>query len=236
MTEGFEARRNLLYDSTKSGLEAWLMQLRFEASADDWVKGLCDELSVRVKILGLKFVGKGGEVAHFVDITTYDDKTESVRDWLDRSHTIKSEELTELSRDHSMGVVVATKCRACASIIGSNSAMFVSSASTEDNCQVGYKIFLSDSGIPNLLNHLSQDGVGYKVTEISPISHDVPLTTRQLNVLKSAMEMGLYDFPRRITQDELASKIGIKTSTLNEILRRAEKNILGKYLTEQSDG
>ena len=146
-----------------------------------------------------------------------------------------STELTDLAKDHVLGVVVARHCRACTSIIGSSSAMFVSSASTESDCAVGYKIFLNNEGIPLLLNHLSQDGVGYKVTEISPISPDVPLTTRQLNVLKAAMEMGLYDFPRRITQDELALKMGVKPSTLNEILRRAEKNILGNYLGIQME-
>jgi len=73
------------------------------------------------------------------------------------------------------------------------------------------------------------------VTEIAPISPDALLTTRQWNVLKSAMEMGLYDFPRRITQDELAVKTGIKPSTPNEILRRAEKNIPRSFLGSQAE-
>ena len=210
------------------------MQLRFQAGADDWVKGLCFDFSAQVKILGLKLIGKEKEVAHFVEITLADDNAAKVRDWLKSSSLILSTELTDLSKDHTMGVVVAKGCRACNSIIGSNTAMFVSSASTEDDCAIDYKVFLNNDGVPNLLSHLTNDGVGYKVTEISPMSPDLPLTTRQLGVLQSAMEMGLYDFPRRITQDELAAKIGIKTSTLNEILRRAEKNILGKFLSEQT--
>ena len=212
-----------------------MMQLRFQAGADDWVKGLCLDLSARVKILGLKFIGKGHEVAHFVEITMGRENAEEVRSWLGKSVSVVSVELTELSKDHAMGVVVARGCRACSSIIGSNSTMFVSSASTENDCAVGYKVFLNNDGVPSLLTHLSDEGVGYKVTEISPVVQDATLTTRQLNVLKSAMEMGLYDFPRRITQDDLAVKIGIKPSTLNEILRRAEKNILGSYLGSRAE-
>jgi len=207
-----------------------MMQLRFQAGADSWVRGLCADLSAKVKILGLKFMGEQEEDAHFVDITTEEGRIGGLKQWLQSDATVVSAELTDLSKDHVLGVVVAKHCKACISIIGSNSAMFVSSAATEAECAVGYKIFLNNEGIPSLLNHLSQGGVEYKVTEISPISPDTPLTTRQLNVLKSAMEMGLYDFPRRITQDELALKMGIKPSTLNEILRRAEKNILGNYL------
>lgn len=227
------AKKRIIYEFTKQ-TESSMMQLRFQAGADDWVKGLCFDLSAQVKILGIKIIGKANEVAHFVEITMAEGNATSVRDWLKSNSLILSTELTELSKDHTIGVVVAKGCRACNSIIGSNSAMFVSSASTEDNCAVGYKIFLNNDGVPNLLNHLTKDGVGYKVTEISPMSPDLLLTTRQMSVLKSAMEMGLYDFPRRITQDELAFKIGIKTSTLNEILRRAEKNILGKFLSEQA--
>lgn len=211
-----------------------MMQLRFQAGADSWVKGLCADLSAKVKILGLKFIGNE-EVAHFVDITMGNDGMGELKRWLESDASVVSTELTELSRDHVLGVVVARHCKACTSIIGSSSAMFVSSASTERDCALGYKIFLNNEGIPSLLNHLSRGGVEYKVTEISPISPDVPLTTRQLNVLKSAMEMGLYDFPRRITQDGLAMKMGIKPSTLNEILRRAEKNILGNYLGMQME-
>jgi predicted DNA binding protein len=210
-----------------------MMQLRFQAGADSWVKGLCADLSAKVRILGLKSIGKEEEIAHFVDITMEADRRGELNKRLETDTSVVSTELTDLSRDHLLGVVVAKRCKACSSIVGSNSAMFVSSATTESDCALGYKIFLNNEGIPSLLNHLSRGGVEYRVTEISPISPDVPLTTRQLNVLKSAMEMGLYDFPRRITQDELALKMGIKPSTLNEILRRAEKNILGIYLGMQ---
>jgi predicted DNA binding protein len=212
-----------------------MMQLRFQAGADSWVKGVCADLSAKVKILGMKFIGKEDQVAHFVDITLGDERMGELKRWLELDASVVSTELTDLSKDHVLGVVIAKHCNACTSIIGSSSAMFVSTAATETDCAVGYKIFLNNEGIPSLLNHLSREGVGYRVTEISPISPDIPLTTRQLNVLKSAMEMGLYDFPRRITQDELALKVGIRPSTLNEILRRAEKNILGSYLGTQME-
>ena len=56
-----------------------LMQLRFQAGADAWVKGLCAGLSAKVKILGLKFIGKQQEVAHFVDITIEDGRMGELR-------------------------------------------------------------------------------------------------------------------------------------------------------------
>jgi predicted DNA binding protein len=210
-----------------------MMQLRILASSDAWVKGLCSDLSARIKILGMKPVEGPGEVAHFVDITTTDVAPGQVRESLGNSGSVVSTELTDLSPGHMMGVVVAKGCTVCNSLINTAFASFISSAATDEDCSTGYKIFLNSEGVPALLNRLSRQRVPFTVEEISPISADYRLTTRQLAILKSAMEMGLYDFPRRITQDELATRIGITPSTLTEILRRAEKKILGDFLGEQ---
>ncbi len=194
---------------------------------------MCSDLSARIKILGIKSVQKPGDVAHFVDISTKDVAPGAIQDSLNTSASVLSTELTDVSGEHMLGVVVAKDCRVCNSLINLASASFISSAVTEQDCSTGYKIFLNSEGVPVLLNRLSRQRVAYKVEEISPISADYRLTSRQLAILKSAMEMGLYDFPRRITQDELAARIGITPSTLTEILRRAEKKILGDFLGEQ---
>ena len=209
-----------------------MMQLQFQARADDWVKQLCIDHSAQVRILGLKFVGRGQEVAHFVDIALGTGNPEEVRQQLDSTPSVMSTELTDLSQQHMMGVVVASKCMACPCILGSNVAVFVSSARTGDDCTVGYKVFLGNEGVPLLLSRLSREGIGYAVKDIGPVSPDYKLTTRQLGILRSAMGMGFYDFPRRTSLTDLAEKIGIKPSTLSEILRAAEKNILGSFLSE----
>ena len=212
-----------------------MMQLQFQARADDWVRQLCIDHSAQVRILGLKFVGRGQEVAHFVDISIGEGSPGEVRQQLESNPFVMSTELTDLSQQHIMGVVVAKRCMACPSILGTNQAVFVSSARTGDDCTVGYKVFLGNEGVPLLLSRLSKEGIGYSVKDIGPVSPDYKLTTRQLGILKSAMEMGFYDFPRRISLTELAERIGIKPSTLSEILRAAEKNILGSFLSEGSE-
>lgn len=214
-----------------------MMQLRFIAQADPWTRELCEGFTAYVRILGLKSLGRGHVVAHFVDISTKKAATlETVRERLSGAGGVESVELTELAKGHFMGVVMSVDCKACRSLIESNLASFVSSAATQEDGKVAYRLFLNADGVPELLNRLSSAGVGYEVTEISPITEDLPLTSRQLSVLRSAMELGLYDYPRRITQDELAVKLGIRSSTLNEILRRAEKKILGSFLGTQLHG
>jgi predicted DNA binding protein len=215
-----------------------MMRLRFVAPADGWARELCQVYSAYVKILGLKLAegGKGREVAHFVEITTSESEGAGakLKECLARTSGVRSTELTAISKDHMMGVVVSGGCTVCTSLIGTDSASFISSAATEDDCTVGYKLFLNSEGVPVLLNKLSKGGVGYKVVELSPLTNDLRLTPRQFSVLKSAMESGLYDYPRRIRQDVLATKLGIAPGTLNEILRRAEKKILGDFLAGET--
>ena len=211
------------------------MQLQFQARADEWIKQLCVEQSAQVRILGLKFVGHGREVAHFVDISLGAGSPGEARQWLDSSPSVMSTELTDLSQQHMMGVVVANKCMACPCIIGTNLAVFVSSARTGNDCSVGYKVYLGNGGVPLLLSRLSREKVTYAVKDIGPVSPDFKLTARQLGILRSAMDMGFYDFPRRISLTELAGKIGVKPSTLSEILRAAEKSILGSFLSEDEE-
>jgi predicted DNA-binding protein (UPF0251 family) len=210
-----------------------LMQLRLQTGSDIWVKGLCSDLSARVKLLGMKPGENLGEIAHFVDISTRGIAPGAVQEMLGGTDSVLRTELTDMPGEHTMGVVLAKGCMVCNSLVNTAFASFISSASTEEDCSMGYKIFLNSEGVPVLLNRLSKQRVPYRVEEISPMAADYRLTTRQLAILKSAMEMGLYDFPRRITQDELANRVGITPSTLTEILRRAEKKILGDFLGEQ---
>jgi predicted DNA binding protein len=56
------------------------------------------------------------------------------------------------------------------------------------------------------------------------------LTFRQERDLRIAFDLGYFDIPSRITLDELASKVGCSKSTLNVILRRAERKIISDYL------
>lgn len=52
------------------------------------------------------------------------------------------------------------------------------------------------------------------------------LTQKQLAAFLSAMQLGYYNLPKRITIDEIAAKQGMKRSTFEEHLRKAELKIL----------
>lgn len=55
------------------------------------------------------------------------------------------------------------------------------------------------------------------------------LTRKQLDAFKLAYDLGYYSIPRDLTIKDLAQKLGIKRTSMQERLRRAEKRIFSEY-------
>ncbi len=59
---------------------------------------------------------------------------------------------------------------------------------------------------------------------------DYMLTPKEIEVLYQAFFKGYYSQPRKITLSKLAEELGLSKSTLNEILRSAERKIITAYM------
>ncbi|WP_265112125.1 helix-turn-helix domain-containing protein [Halosolutus halophilus] len=63
-------------------------------------------------------------------------------------------------------------------------------------------------------------------------STDSLLTERQREVVTEALTRGYYDWPRKITNEELAEELEISRATLHEHLRKAEQTLLSSALAD----
>ncbi|MDV3293306.1 MAG: helix-turn-helix domain-containing protein [Nitrososphaerales archaeon] len=77
-----------------------------------------------------------------------------------------------------------------------------------------------------LISNLEEKGMSVAVNGVSHVSREEMLTGRQKEILATAMASGYFDFPRRTGLSELSKMVGVKPSTLSEILRSAERKIM----------
>ncbi|WP_336325638.1 helix-turn-helix domain-containing protein [Halovenus sp. HT40] len=59
------------------------------------------------------------------------------------------------------------------------------------------------------------------------------VTDRQREVVREALSRGYYDWPRKITNEELAEELEISRATLHEHLRKAERTLLSSVLADR---
>ncbi|QKQ99762.1 bacterio-opsin activator [Metallosphaera tengchongensis] len=87
--------------------------------------------------------------------------------------------------------------------------------------------------LKKLLKELHEALVDVKVIKVTKYKSEDILTARQEQILRIALEAGYYEFPRRITIRALAEKLELSVSSLSEIIRRAEKNVIVNYFNEK---
>ncbi|RLB21272.1 MAG: bacterio-opsin activator, partial [Deltaproteobacteria bacterium] len=82
----------------------------------------------------------------------------------------------------------------------------------------------------NLLKRLDGTGMKYRVLEEREFKNLDSLTKEQERVLKAALDMGYYNFPKDVGVRELALKLGVSTAYISYTLRSAQKKVIQLYL------
>lgn len=206
-----------------------MIQLQFRTPAENWVLNLCRGGQVSVKILSLKAQTGDGEITHFVDISSNQDDAGQLSETILKSSDVVASDVARVGGNRLVGAVTSNGCVVCSAIINTTLGYFIGPAISEENCQMNYKLFMNGEGIPSFLQSLHTKGIIYKIADITKIAPKKTLTTRQERVLKSAFELGYYDYPKKVSTEELSHSLNIAASTVAEILRRAERRIIGGY-------
>jgi len=82
------------------------------------------------------------------------------------------------------------------------------------------------SDLRHILASLEKEGIEARIEDVSPLEPRPTLTGRQREIMVAAVSHGYFEFPRRINLTELSDLVGVKPSTLSEILRGAERRIM----------
>jgi len=107
---------------------------------------------------------------------------------------------------------------------------FLESAWSDGQDRVNFRILAGSEGsIPQLIKAISSRGLDIEIARIAQTSERSHVTRKQEMVVRLALDKGFFDYPRRVTLEELAKLCDMSTSTVAETLKRGEKNILRQY-------
>lgn len=199
----------------------------------EWIRTMSQGHSALVRITDIRSKRSPKSVEDLVEISSPNSRAEELMDAINKSDNIKNSDLVQLDSHRIMGMITTHGCPVCSTLAGLSCSLI--SASTEKDNKMAWKLLISgEDTLKKLTERLSSKGVNYTITQVSRIAAKNELTARQEQIAKISLEMGYFEFPKKIGIEELARRLGISAGTLSEILRRAEKNILSRYFAEHS--
>jgi predicted DNA binding protein len=107
---------------------------------------------------------------------------------------------------------------------------FLESVWSDGDGKANFRVLAGSEGsVPQLIKAIASKGLDIEIVRIAQTSNQSHVTRKQEKVVRLALEKGFFDYPRRVTLEELARLCDMSTSTVAETLKRGEKNILKHY-------
>ncbi len=110
------------------------------------------------------------------------------------------------------------------------SGCFLTSAIPKTDTLIEWTLVGSNSkALHNLTDNMRENGYKFEIISSENLLVKTTLTPKQEQYFNIAMNLGYYDIPKKIDLDELCCILGCSKSTLNVVLRTAEKKIFDYY-------
>jgi predicted DNA binding protein len=125
-------------------------------------------------------------------------------------------------------------CEVCNTIL-SRDAFLISGKSMEEHTIKYSFIVPTFEAYKNIIAALERSGHKVNVLKMGSFEPKTGvLTEKQERIFWLALKGGFFDYPRKIDTKEFSKKLGIKPSTLSEILRRGTRRLLEHHFEEET--
>lgn len=145
---------------------------------------------------------------------------------LQRVDGVKHVYESEVAPSKMLSLVVMERPIPCSASLDTPIVCLQCPFSTRDGPPTWRLLVRRSEDLRDVLRRLEKAGRKAVIKEISDVSQREELTDRQKAILSIAISMGYFDFPRKVSLTGLSRAVGVKPSTLSEILRNAERKVL----------
>jgi predicted DNA binding protein len=203
-------------------------------SPESWIGSLCSKDSAKIKVLSMKLDDSKRNITHFVDITSEKKNAKDLMRQLRKSDSVTENNVTSLGKNRVVGAVTSNNCKVGLIMMKSRSNrktgfLGIAQAVAMTDSRMIYKVFMNGEMIPRFLQSLREGSISYKISEIEKLAAPKAITTKQKLLLKTALELGYYDNPKRISEEDLSITLGLTVSAVSQTLRIAERKIIKAY-------
>jgi predicted DNA binding protein len=184
------------------------------------------EITIRVPIPKEFDVGKDVRVEHYTPFKGEGGKL------LLRVKDLDQEKIREVMKDPNVlqldvagpvASIVLNRCAVCEIAKGS----FLLEAKKEDDKHMIWRLLSVDESFnPEVLKK-----IGAEIVSIKRFSEIAELTEMEEEVLRLAHGMGYFETPKKTRIRDIATRVGKSPSTVNEIIQRAEKKVIGQWIS-----
>lgn len=147
---------------------------------------------------------------------------------LDKYKMLKVVKVVSLYEDHALLKTEWVNKSSSYATVLQNNCLYTSLVTQRDGFEV-YDIITEDpKKVVRLIEQLDEIGK-VKVFEIGRLiseNHLLNLTEKQSKALQIAVSHNFYDWPRKVSLDEVAAMVGMKRRTFQENLRKAEAKVI----------
>ncbi|MDV3277758.1 MAG: helix-turn-helix domain-containing protein [Nitrososphaerales archaeon] len=133
---------------------------------------------------------------------------------------------SEVAPSKMLALVVVDRPLPCSASVGTSIICLQCPFSSRSSPSTWKILVRRSEDLREVIRRLEKSGGKAIVKEISEVSQQEELTDRQKAILSIAVSMGYFDFPRKVSLTALSKAVGVKPSTLSEILRNAERKVL----------
>jgi predicted DNA binding protein len=124
-------------------------------------------------------------------------------------------------------------CEVCNAIL-SRDAFLVSGRSLEDYAIMYSFMVPTFEAYTSIISALEKTEHKVKILKMGKFEPKTGvLTEKQERIFWLALKGGFFDYPRKVGMRELSDKLGIRSSTLSEILRRGTRRLLEDYFEKE---
>jgi predicted DNA binding protein len=196
-----------------------------------WAADISARHSIPITVLDSRPGARPGETLNWiralVDLKEADGLISGIRG----HHSVVSSELVKTKRG-VMGVVKCNRCPLQSASGGLPCTVREHSVAPDRSAELTILASRKDS-LGKIMSRLETAGLETTVLRTARQRERVLLTPKQERVLRTALANGYFDYPRKLRQRELSMICGMASSSLAELMRRAERNAIRELLARR---